>query len=81
MLTAKRLLALTLLSASLSLSAVPPAISARPVLTGEVAEERVKELTTAIDWQDNLREAEAQAQKSGKLIFWMHMLGHIDGAT
>ena len=80
MLTKKRVLAIAavLVAGSFYLQ---PCYSARPVLTGEVAEERVKQLSTEIPWHDSLKDAEADAQKSGKLIFWMHMLGHIDGAT
>jgi hypothetical protein len=58
-----------------------PAYSARPVLTGEVCDTRVHMLTSQIEWYDNLHKAESEAQKDGKLVFWMHMLGHIDGAT
>lgn len=32
-------------------------------------------------WYTNLDEAREAALKSGRLIFWMHMLGTIDGAT
>ena len=60
---------------------VQPCLSARPVLTGEVCDVRVHQLTSQIQWLDNLHKAESEAQKSGKLVFWMHMLGHIDGAT
>lgn len=58
-----------------------PAYSAREVLTGQICDARVHQLSTQIDWHDNLRKAEAEAEQNGKLIFWMHMLGHIDGAT
>jgi hypothetical protein len=60
---------------------IPATFAAPPVLTGQIAEERVKELTTAINWHDDLKQAEAESQKTGKLIFWIHILGHIDGAT
>jgi hypothetical protein len=60
---------------------IAPVQSAQPVLTGEVCDVRVHQLTSQIHWYENLHQAEAEAQKEGKLIFWMHMLGHIDGAT
>jgi hypothetical protein len=41
----------------------------------------VHALTSDIDWYKNLNKAEDEAQKSGKLIFWLHILGKIDGAT
>jgi hypothetical protein len=60
---------------------MPPVYSAKTVLTGEICDARVHKLSTQIEWYDNLHKAEAEAQQDGKLIFWMHMLGHIDGAT
>ena len=56
-------------------------LAARPVLTGEVCDVRVHQLTSQIEWFNNLHKAEDEAQKDGKLVFWMHMLGKIDGAT
>lgn len=38
-------------------------------------------LTRAMPWYTNLDQAKDAARKSGRLIFWMHMLGTIDGAT
>jgi hypothetical protein len=61
--------------------ATPGVWAAKQVLTGEICDVRVHQLATQIDWQNNLKKAEAQAESSGKLIFWMHMLGKIDGAT
>ena len=57
------------------------ALAAPSLLSGQVAEERVKDLTTQVKWYHNLGKAEAEAKKDGKLIFWMHMLGEIDGCT
>jgi len=73
-------LAFTLLLAGMA-ATTQPAFTAQPVLTGEICDSRVHQLTTQIQWYDNLHKAESEAQKEGKLIFWMHMLGHIDGAT
>ena len=73
------------LSATIVLAATTGLLSlpsyAEPVLQGTVCSERVHELTSDIHWYNDLKEAEAQAQQQGKLVFWMHMLGKIDGAT
>ena len=67
---------------SLLLASAGLTASARsPMLSGTVSEERVHALTTEIDWYHNLHKAEDEARKEGKLVFWMHMLGHIDGCT
>lgn len=72
-----------LLSALLAVSvvAVPAAYSGPRILTGEVSAERVSELTRQIPWYHSLPQAESAAKQSGKLIFWVHMLGSLDGAT
>ena len=75
-----KLLASTLLI--LSAAQTPIATVAAPnLLSGQIAEERVKDLTTQVQWYHNLGKAESAAKKEGKLIFWMHMLGDIDGCT
>jgi hypothetical protein len=56
-------------------------VQAEKVLEGQVCTERVHALTNDIDWQKNLKKAEEMASQQGKLIFWLHILGHIDGAT
>lgn len=68
-----------LLSLGVSLSA--PAAHAEKVLEGQVCSARVHALTSDIDWYKNLNKAEDAAKQQGKLVFWVHMLGKIDGAT
>jgi hypothetical protein len=34
-----------------------------------------------IPWVTSLAAAQAEARRTGRLIFWMHMLGTIDGDT
>jgi hypothetical protein len=74
------------LAASLALSSllVPglmPGALAEKVYTGEVCTVQVHKLTSDIKWETKLPVAEAEANTDGKLIFWMHMVGKIDGAT
>jgi hypothetical protein len=76
----RALLAAGLVIASTICSGSAPA-GAEVVLQGAVCSERVHELTSNINWYNDLAAAEAQARQDGKLIFWMHMLGKIDGAT
>lgn len=60
----------------------------RVVLAGPMAvvpaEEAGKEayvVNKGIKWYTSLEDAQAEARKEGKLVFWMHMLGTMDGAT
>ncbi|HEY9776827.1 MAG TPA: hypothetical protein V6C81_23895 [Planktothrix sp.] len=72
--------ALSLLLGSFSIYGVAPA-SAEKLLEGQVCEENVHKLTTEIDWNKNLKKAEKQAAEENKLVFWVHIVGKIDGAT
>lgn len=51
------------------------------MLNGQVSEDRVERLTNEINWHYSLPAALSEAQKTGKLVVWIHMLGKIDGAT
>ncbi len=74
----KRLLLTTSIVASL---AAPAAQAGPRILTGEVSEQRVAALTHQIQWYHSLAQAEQAARAQGKLVFWVHMLGNLDGAT
>jgi len=75
LLTAATIMALTIAPSTFS-----PAL-AEKVIQGEVCEENVHKLTSDIEWYKNLHKAEDAAKKDGKMIFWLHMVGKIDGAT
>jgi len=51
------------------------------VLPSEVANKQAYVTNKGINWYTSLPDAEAEAKKEGKLVFWLHMLGTIDGAT
>lgn len=55
--------------------------NAPKIITGNIAHEQASKLTSEIHWYQNLSQAESSARSQGKLVFWMHMLGHLDGAT
>ena len=84
----------TLLAVVLSLAVVLPAQAgdkdkkpASSVPTKGTAEngpdvkKYVNDLTTKISWQTSLDAAKELARKEHKMIFWMHMLGDLNGAT
>ena len=68
-----------LLSSMLNTSSITA--RAETVYQGNVCSTRVNTLTGQIDWNTDLSKAEQQAREQNKLVFWMHMLGKIDGAT
>lgn len=71
-----------MLSAALCASVLlAPASFAEKVLSGQVCSEQVEKLSNQINWYKNLSKAESAAQEQNKLIFWIHMVGKIDGAT
>jgi hypothetical protein len=48
---------------------------------GQDVKKDVALLTAAISWKTSLDDAKALARKDGKMVFWMHMLGDLNGAT
>ena len=50
-----------------------------PVVPGALVEKKVEKLSEKIDWQTSLDEAKSLAQKQHKPIFWIHVLGDLDG--
>ena len=47
----------------------------------QVAQASAIKTIRQIPWSTSLAAAQADARREGKLIFWMHMLGTIDGHT
>lgn len=59
-----------------------PAFAKGPLLVpGYEASRRVSQLTSQINWHHSLAQAQDQARREGKMIFWVQMLGDISGAT
>jgi len=84
----------TLLALAASLAILAPAEAGdrkdkkgSPVPTKGTAEngpdvkKDVAVLTTAISWKTSLADAKEIARRDHKMIFWMHMLGDLNGAT
>ena len=61
------------------------AVSSVPVRgtaeNGPEVKKSVADLTAKILWQTSLDAARELARREGKLIFWMNMLGDLNGAT
>ncbi|HEY9757094.1 MAG TPA: hypothetical protein V6C97_18150 [Oculatellaceae cyanobacterium] len=51
------------------------------LVSGIEASNRVGHLTSDITWYHSLPQAEAMAQKQGRMVFWVQMLGDMAGAT
>ncbi len=73
-----RLASLALASFFLS---VWPAGAAPNLVSGTEQWENVNYLKKEIQWYDNLRQAQDAARQKGKMVFYMHILGKLDGAT
>jgi len=48
---------------------------------GKDVQKDVATLTGKIAWKTSLDDAKALAQKEGRMIFWWHVLGDLDGTT
>lgn len=51
------------------------------VVTSDKAASQSKLTSKNINWLTSLEDAKALAKQQGRLIFWVHMLGNIDGYT
>ncbi len=68
---------------TIALLATAPADSAntRHLVTGAQNTERTNRLTSEIKWHRSVSQAEEDARREGKLVFWVNMLGSLSGAT
>ena len=51
-----------------------------PTLPSAAVETKVHRLADQIHWHTSLSEAKYQAQKENKPIFWIHVLGDLEGS-
>jgi len=58
-----------------------PSFAKPALLQGSVAQYNEMKVASEIPWYTSLYDAEMQARRDGKLVFWVHMLGDIKGAT
>lgn len=58
-----------------------PALAGPRLVSGDVTAQKVTQLTSEIQWNQSLPQALYQAQRQGKMVFWVHMLGNLSGAT
>jgi hypothetical protein len=75
----KRALAAKLLTLAFLFST--PTLAKPALLQGSVAQYNEMKVASEIPWHTSLYDAEMQARREGKLVFWVHMLGDIKGAT
>lgn len=55
--------------------------ASKKMVSGDEAFARITKLTTEIPWYTSLDYAKKRAQQENKPIFWMHMLGPLNGKT
>jgi len=66
---------------SFTTGAIAPAQAVPGLLSGQVQRENVDNLVSQIHWFDNLEQAKESARQTGKMVFYMHMLGNLSGST
>ena len=70
------------LSLLLGISIVLPAFADKlTVIAAPEASREAFQVNTRIGWKNDLEAAKKEAAKSNKMIFWVHMLGSMDGKT
>jgi hypothetical protein len=72
-----------LLAAALAIGLAGTALAAPrgKMVMGPEAAQRTNDLVTSLTWHTSLDAARATAAREGKLVFWVQMLGQIDGST
>jgi hypothetical protein len=58
-----------------------PVQAGQTIMSGQVNHDNTAVLTSQMNWYHSLGQAETEAMRSNKLIFWVQMLGSMDGAT
>ncbi|MBY0547993.1 MAG: hypothetical protein K2W95_11920 [Candidatus Obscuribacterales bacterium] len=61
-----------------------PSIAPSPVrslLDARESEANARKVRSDLGWSNSLADAKQRARQQGKMIFWVHMLGKLDGAT
>jgi hypothetical protein len=69
------------LVAALCIASSTPSFAGPKLMCGNVTESNVMNLVHQVQWHQSLPQAEYEAQRQGKMVFWMHMLGNLSGAT
>jgi hypothetical protein len=75
-----RTTAVAILLAAFGSTVTEPA-EARQMITGSQNTERTNRLTGEIKWHRSVAQAQEDARREGKLVFWVNMLGTLSGAT
>lgn len=57
------------------------ALPARNMMDARESERNARATREELKWSNSLSDAKQRAQEQGKLVFWVHMLGKLDGAT
>jgi len=57
-----------------------PGSASQLVVSGQTTHAGIQKLNS-VSWYRSLAQAQAEALRSGKMIFWLHILGNVDGAT
>lgn len=67
--------------AALGLVLPAPAADRMALIPAREASRENFQVNKRFQWHNNLDEARQEAGKSGRLVFWVHMLGSMDGKT
>ena len=72
------LLPLAGVALGLSLGGVAQAQTAERV-DGKTAEKRIQSVVAGLSWDRSLDDLRSEAARSGKMIFWVQVVGDLDG--
>ncbi|MBX9692714.1 MAG: hypothetical protein K2Z81_10045 [Cyanobacteria bacterium] len=58
-----------------------PKAQNRGLIPGYVAKDNINKVNSGLNWNTNLNHALDQARAQGKMVFWVHLVGKMEGAT
>jgi len=70
-----------LLAVAASLTLTGSSALGQALLMGDQVKQSVKKVSSELKWNNSIEQCKWQARKEGKLVFWLHMLGSLNGYT
>jgi hypothetical protein len=69
------------LAAAAVLAVAASSALGQALLMGDQVKQSVNKVNSELKWNTSLEQCKWQAKKEGKLVFWLHMLGSLNGYT
>ncbi len=62
-------------------AAQDPKAQTRGLIPGYIAKDNIEKVNAGINWNTDLNRALKEARAQKKMVFWVHLVGKMEGAT